>query len=151
MLIAVLVAIIIILYLIYRNCYEETFMVWAVILGIFSTFLVLALFYYTNRIVSAKTIDEKIKMYSDENEKIEKQIDVTVKEYMNYESSTLKDLKLDSSENAIYLTSIYPELKSDKLIKNQITIYEQNNATIKKLKEEKINIPVYKWLVYFGK
>ena len=95
-----------------------------------------------------KVIDEKIAMYTEENAKIEEQIDTVVKEYMEYEGETFTELKGDSS---ITLVSLYPDLKSDELVKTQIATYQANNQKIKELKETKINAKVYKWWLYFGK
>nr|DAR20244.1 MAG TPA: hypothetical protein [Caudoviricetes sp.] len=94
-----------------------------------------------------RTIDEKISMYQEENTKIEKQIDTLVSNYMNYESDTYEKFK---SESSITLVSMYPELKSDKLVEEQISVYEENNKKIRELKEDKINLKVKKWWLYFG-
>lgn len=60
-----------------------------------------------------RSIDEKISMYQEENTKIEKQLDTLISNYMNYESNTYEKFK---SESSITLVSMYPELKSDKLV-----------------------------------
>ena len=99
-------------------------------------------------VVNGRVIDDKIQMYTKENEVIETQIETVVAEYMEYESETLKDLKGDS---AIALVSLYPELKTDEIVKTQIETYQANNTKIKELKEEKINLSNYKWWLYFGK
>lgn len=96
---------------------------------------------------NGKTIDEKIAMYQEENNKIEKQIDTLVSNYMNYESDTYEKIK---SESPVTLVSMYPELKSDKLVEEQISVYETNNNRIRILKEDKINLKVKKWWLYFG-
>lgn len=96
---------------------------------------------------NGKTIDEKIVMYQEENNKIEKQIDTLVSNYMNYESDTYEKIK---SESSITLVSMYPELKSDKLVEEQISVYEENNKKIREFKEDKINLKVKKWWLYFG-
>lgn len=93
-------------------------------------------------------IDDMITMYTEENQNIENQIDMIVSEYMDYESGTFAELKGDSS---ITLVSLYPELKSDKLVQTQISTYQANNTKLKELKEAKINTRVYKWWLYFGK
>lgn len=92
-------------------------------------------------------IDSKITMYDDENKVIELQIDELVKRYMNYEAGTLKEFK---GNDSIALVSLYPELKSDTLVKSQISVYVSNNKKIKRLKEQKIEGSVYKWWLYFG-
>lgn len=93
-------------------------------------------------------IDEKIEMYQEDNDNIEKQIDTLVLNYMNYESNTFIELK---GNDAVTLVSLYPELQSDELVKTQIATYQANNAKLKELKELKIDSKVYKWWVYFGK
>lgn len=99
-------------------------------------------------IINGRTLDQKIAMYTEENEKIEMQMDELVTQYMEYESSAYGELK---GESSIALISLYPELKADALVSKQIEIYTENNQKIKELKEKAINISNYKWWVYFGK
>ncbi len=98
-------------------------------------------------VVDGRVIDTKIAMYQEENKAIETQMDVLVDKYMDYESKTLGDLK---GESSITLVSLYPELKSDELVKQQIKVYTDNNDKIKQLKESKINTSTWKWWLYFG-
>lgn len=91
---------------------------------------------------------QKIVMYQEENKNIESQIDELVENYMSYESETLKEFKAESS---ITLVSLYPELKSDELVKTQIETYTSNNNKIKNLKEGIIDNSTVKWWIYFGK
>lgn len=114
------------------TCFCVLFII-AILLGVF--------------VSNGRTIDEKISMYQEENTKIEKQIDTLVSNYMNYESNTYEKFK---SESSITLVSMYPELKSDKLVEEQISVYEENNKKIRELKEDKINLKVKKWWLYFG-
>lgn len=95
----------------------------------------------------SRIIDEKIKMYQKENKQIEKQIDTLVKEYTKYESNTLKEF---SNKSNITLVTMYPNLKSDELVKSQINTYTENNKKIKELKEDKLNYKLAKWWLYFG-
>lgn len=112
--------------------------------------LVMVIFTYftVNDVIEGKYIDEKITMYQEENDNIEKQIDSLVQGYMKYESDTFSEFK---SEDSITLVSLYPELKSDELVKNQISVYTDNNKKIKELKEKKIDVKRSKWFLYFGK
>lgn len=91
--------------------------------------------------------EDKIAMYQEENNKIEKKIELTVKQYMDFEKGTYKELNVDSYIN---LVSLYPDLKSDKLIKEQIETYQYNSEIIIRLKEDKIDRKTYKWWLYFG-
>nr|DAE57743.1 MAG TPA: hypothetical protein [Caudoviricetes sp.] len=93
-------------------------------------------------------IDEKIAMYKKENTKIEAQMDMLVSQYMKFETDTYGELK---NESSITLVSLYPDLKSDELVKKQIDVYESNNKEIRKMKERKIDLKVLKWWLYFGK
>lgn len=103
---------------------------------------------YGDDAISGKYIDEKITMYQEENAKIEEQIDALVQNYMKYESDTFSEFKSDDS---MTLVSLYPELKSDELVQNQISVYTKNNKKIKELKEQKIDTAKSKWWLYFGK
>jgi hypothetical protein len=109
--------------------------------------LLLSLF-FIDTVVDGRVADKKIKMYTEENNAIEKQIETVVNQYMEYENETLKEFKGDSS---ITLVTLYPELKSDELVKKQIETYQKNNEKIKELKEKKIEVSTAKWWLYFGK
>lgn len=98
-------------------------------------------------VVNGRVIDAKIEMYSEENASIEESIDDLVNEYMSFESDTFTGLKTDDT---MALVSLYPELKSDELVKAQIDVYRANNEKIKKLKESKLNLSALKWWLYFG-
>ena len=108
----------------------------------------IGMFICFHNIGQAKIIDEKISMYQEENKNIEEQIDNLVKQYMDYEGSTLKEF---STESSITLITMYPDLKSDELVKAQIETYTKNNNKIKKLKEKKLDYRLAKWWIYFGK
>lgn len=97
--------------------------------------------------VNERTLDDRIAMYEEENQEIETQIAECVEEYMAYEEGVFEGV---SSESAITLVSLYPELKADTLVQKQIEIYVANNEKIKELKEEKITVKNKKWWLYFG-
>lgn len=100
-------------------------------------------------VATASVIDSKIEMYQEENERIEQDIDRIVQEYLKHEHDTLTDLKTEKS--SITLVTLFPELKTDTLVQQQLEIYVANNAKIRSLREEKIDIAKLKWLLYFGK
>lgn len=93
------------------------------------------------------TSKEKIEMYQEENKQIEEQIDTLVKQYMKYEQETYKEF---ANESSITLVTLFPDLKSDELVKTQLNIYVENTNKIKELKESQINLKIGKWLLYFG-
>jgi len=98
-------------------------------------------------IISSRTLESKIDMYTEENKNIEEDMNILVEQYMNYESNTYGNLK---NESSIALVALYPELKADTLVEKQIEVYTENNKKIRELKEKTINIRNYKWLLYFG-
>ena len=99
-------------------------------------------------LVGARVIDQRIELYQNKNKEIEEKMEIVVKNYMEYEGNTYKELKTDSY---IQLINLYPDLKADQLVQQQINLYIENNNKIIQLKEEKMNKTIYKWWVYFGK
>ena len=110
---------------------------------IFFSFSCLALY----SIVNAYTIDDTIKLYENENAKIEKSIDEIVTDYLQHEHNGFVDLE----KSPINLVTLYPELNSNKLVSKQLETYISNDNKIIELKEMKINIAKIKWILYFGK
>lgn len=100
-------------------------------------------------LINTRAVDQKIELYVQQNKEIESKVENAVKQYMEHENKTFTGLKTD--ESYITLVSLYPELKSDELIKEEIKLYEKNNKKIISLKEENINKTIYKWWIYFGK
>lgn len=109
---------------------------------------VIALFILINDVKQLDIVDKKIQMYQEENNKIESDIDILVKQYIEYEQDTFKNAKQESS---MVLVNLYPELKSNELVQEQIKVYTNNNYQIKKLKEQKLDYELAKWWLYFGK
>ena len=97
---------------------------------------------------TANRIDEKIAMLEEENAEIEQSIDSIVKNYMNYEANTYERFK---DEDAINLVSLFPELKSDTLVQQQIEVYVANKQEIKTLKKDRIDLSKLKFELYFGR
>lgn len=95
-----------------------------------------------------KIADEKIEIYQKQNAEIEAKIEMVVKQYMEYEHQTFTELK--KGDDYITLVSLYPELKSDELVKEEIKVYEENNKKILELKQDKVELKVYRWWIYFG-
>ena len=141
----------------YSYCYEERkkekeitspYRTLARICGIVSIIFFIWVFMLANTVGTGHTIDSKIAMYEEENESIEKSVDITVRSYMDYEASTYQEIK---DEDGINLVALFPELKSDTLVQKQIEVYVANNDKIKELKEEKIDLSKAKWKLYFGR
>lgn len=100
-------------------------------------------------VINGRTIDSKLEMYNEENTQIETKVKETVRAYMNFEEETYKELIKNAELE--FLIIKYPELNSNELVKKEIELYIENNAKIKELKEEKINLAIKKWWLYFGK
>ena len=116
--------------------------------GVFSFFICLAVTISLAVSVSKLSVaNDKIRMYEEENTKIEQQIEIAVTTYQQHEKDVFTEVKADSY---IQLVSLYPELKSDTLVESQIETYKENNAQIKKLKEKQIDGNVKRWWLYFG-
>ena len=99
------------------------------------------------KVSKLSVINEQIEMYQKENTKIEQQVANVVSRYQEYETKTFTAV---TPEDSMTLVSLYPELKSDKLVQEQIKVYINNNNKIKELKEKQINGKVVKWWLYFG-
>lgn len=130
--------------------YDDVLDLFSMLEGLFfmlSVFFLIATCILSFFVFTSSTIDSKISMYEEENAKIEESIRTFAQSYMDFESETFSDLK---NEDAISLITLYPELKSDTLVQKQIEAYLDNNAKIKELKEEKINVSKNRWLLYFG-
>lgn len=132
----------------YNRSYEEIGAPIIVISEIFIIASIIATIYFGVNVKSNDVIDDKVAMYQEENTKIEEQIAIVVSDYMEHESKVFDSAKVSSP---VILAQLYPELKSDELIKSQIDIYVANNEKIKDLKLKKINDSVYRWWLYFGK
>lgn len=91
--------------------------------------------------------NQKINMYETQNRQLERKIDVAVQSYMDHEKDTYKEFK---AGDGMALITTYPELRSNELVKEQMSTYQSNNRKIAKLKEKEIDCNVTKWWIYFG-
>lgn len=94
-----------------------------------------------------RIIDRQIEMYAEENINIETNVTTTVEKYLEHEFNIFDSLQ---GEDIQTLLVVYPEINSNELVKKQVEIFVENNNKIKELKEDKLNIEVWKWWVYFG-
>ena len=132
----------------YRDGTARFYFAMVVIFGISTAIFFIWTFVLINTVGTGSTIERKIAMYEEENASIEESIDVTVRNYMDFEASTYGELK---DKDAINLVSLFPDLKSDSLVQEQIEVYLSNNAKIKELKEDEIDLSKAKWKLYFGR
>lgn len=109
---------------------------------------IIALICCISSLIGCRVIDKQIELYETQNKEIEEKVELVVKEYMEYEGKTITEFK---SESYITLINLYPDLKADDMIQQQINLYMDNNSTITHLKEKRIKKTIYKWWIYFGK
>lgn len=124
---------------------------WLFLAGVGAVLLIgniILTFVLVNQVKELNIIDKKIEMYQEENTKIETDIDMLVKQYMEHEKKTLSEFK---SESSITLVNLYPDLKSNELVQQQLNIYVENNNKIKEFKNNKLEYQLSKWWLYFGK
>lgn len=98
--------------------------------------------------VETAKIDEKIKMYETENDKIEQQLMVIIQNYQKYEQEIFGEV---TKKNVVSFITLFPELRSDSLVEKQMSVYYSNHEKITSLKEKQIMASLYRWWVYFGK
>lgn len=103
--------------------------------------------FFTFKVATSSTIDNKITMYQEENAAIDQRFDRIVEEYLKQNPDTSVSPEADS----ITLIALIPELQSNTFIQQQLNIYSYNNSRIEELRNKKINITKLKWLLYFGK
>lgn len=92
--------------------------------------------------------DKMIQIYTEENEKVEKKLSSAVQNYMQYEKDIMISVSPDT--DTISLISLYPDLKSDKLVESEIETYISNNNKIKELRADKTLKSTYNFLLFFG-
>lgn len=130
---------------------ESDFVSGWVFLSGFSIFaeivILIVIIIMTCLVVDSTVIDDKIKMYQEENSKIEKDITDMVNDYKQHEVNVFNSAEVSSP---MVLVQMYPELKSDTLVKQQMDIYISNNNLIKELKCQQIDYNISKWWLYFN-
>lgn len=90
--------------------------------------------------------EKSIAMYQKENTAITEKIDKIVKHYMNLNTTKYE---ISKDEDPMYLVLLFPELKSNQFVKQQIDMYDNNNKQIQKLQKQKVELTKTKWLLYF--
>ena len=93
---------------------------------------------------TATLADQKIKLYTEQNKDIENKVAIVVDKYLKHEKDTYAELK---PKTKITLASTYPELQSNKLVQQQIQLYNENNKKITNCKLQKIKSQFYRKLI----
>ena len=89
-------------------------------------------------------VDQKIQLYTEQNKDIENKVGLVVDKYLKHEKDTYATLK---PKTKITLASTYPELQSNKLVQQQIQLYNENNKKITNCKLQKIKSQFYHKLI----
>lgn len=122
--------------------------------GIIESIIAVSIIVNATKVSKISIMDSKIAMYEEENNNIQKSVSEIVENYMNYESNTYASSieKIDLKNlDVIMATQIYPDLKANQLVMQQINVYTENSNKIKQVKEEKFDYQCAKWWLYFGK
>ena len=91
------------------------------------------------------TVKAKIAVLEQRNEEVLSQVEPVVNKYLEYESSTLAEFKPDASK--VIALSMYPELKGNEMLQEQLKIIKENQRDITELKLEDAGLKAYKiWL-----
>ena len=88
--------------------------------------------------------DQKIQLYTEQNKDIEDKVAVVVDKYLAHEKDTYTELK---PKTKITLASTYPELQSNKLVQQQMKLYNENNKKLTNCKLQKIKAKFYRKLI----
>lgn len=122
--------------------FDEIIAVGCVGFVIFLVITVVALYCYNDTKSTAKA---KIAVLEQRNEEVLAQIEPVVNKYLEYESSTLRGFKVDASK--VIALSMYPELKGNEMLQEQLKIIKGNQREITELKLEEAGLKAYKmWL-----
>lgn len=94
------------------------------------------------------TINGRIALLEETNERIISSVGKIVLDYTKYESGVFKNAK-PTAEDLIAM-SIYPEVKANDLFKHQLYTLEENMKEVYRLKEKKVMLNGYKPWLFMG-
>ncbi len=95
----------------------------------------------------SSTLPSKIQILEDTNTQMEKDINIAIQKYCEYENKTYVELK----QNELTLAfEIYPDLKTNELVTSYINVIIDNRNEIKNLKLKYASSHIQKWWLYFG-
>lgn len=110
-------------------------------------FMVIASIINLSQIVKGKEYEKQIEICQEEITNIENTINPIVESYLNHEKDTYIEL---SPDTAMAYAIAYPELMSNTIISQQISMYNDYLKEIKELKLQIASITTAKWWLYFG-
>lgn len=110
-------------------------------------FMIIASIVNLSNIVKGREYEKQIEICQEEITNIENTINPIVESYLNHEKDTYVEL---SPDTAMAYAIAYPELMSNTIISQQISMYNDYLKEIKELKLQIARITTAKWWLYFG-
>lgn len=129
--------------------YNLDFEIWEGACTFLSIIVALALIVCSILLLTSFTINDEITLCEQNNVEIEQSVGECVEKYMQYEKGTFEELKPDM--DYIAFAQIYPEIKTNEMVQEQIKMYQKNKQKIYDLEIKKLELRIYKFLVYFGR
>ena len=90
----------------------------------------------------------QIEVLEENNKELLAELEPVIEKYLNYESGTLTNLKVNSDTLIAY--SVYPELKGNEFVMEQVKIIKSNNREIIKKKLELASLEDYRIWLFMG-
>ena len=90
----------------------------------------------------------QIEVLEENNKELLAELEPVIEKYLNYESGTLTNLKVNSDTIIAY--SVYPELKGNEFVMEQVKIIKSNNREIIKKKLELASLENYRIWLFMG-
>lgn len=90
----------------------------------------------------------QIEVLEENNKELLAELEPVIEKYLNYESGTLTNLKINSDTLISY--SVYPELKGNEFVLEQVRIIKNNNREIKDKKLALASLESYRIWLFMG-
>lgn len=128
----------------------------SVILGVLGAILLIITIVATiivgSDLACGRFIDDKIEFYENDNEAVYNEISNIAKAYCDYEKETVDKITelIEQKADPSTILTVLPSLRSSELYAKQIEIYNANRTRIRELQEDKIDLKLNRWWLYFG-
>lgn len=90
----------------------------------------------------------QIEVLEENNKKLLAELEPATEKYLNYESGTLTNLKVNS--DTLIAHSVYPELKGNEFVMEQVKTIKSNNREIREKKLELASLESYRVWLFMG-
>ena len=148
----IVLAIAVVGFILYSRTDEEALFSMGVFGAILTTIAFIAFLVFLIEVSMGSHIPEKIKMYEEENQRIEQSVSEVIDTYITSQVGIQKELfeKVNDSESPVAIIAAFPDINASEAVKAQVELYQENNKKIKDLKEGLIDLKVKRWWLYFG-